>query len=162
MAEPTAADNAVIRTATSADDDFILGFVSRFSEFPLPAGRDRDTVSAGIRTDIERNLRERPPESHFFVIELDGERAGFVHLQLGRDFFGGDPTCHVSDLAIAPAFERRGLARRLLTHAEDFAREHACRRLTLSVFPGNRRARQLYEREGFSEDLMRLAKPLDH
>lgn len=154
-----------IRVATSTDDAFILGLVERFSEFPLPSGRDRDTVSAGIRRDLERHLRERPLTSHFFVIEDKGgggdeSRAGFVHLQLVDDFFGAGLLCHISDLAVSPGHEGRGLAGRLLAHTESFAREHGCVRLTLGVFPGNERARGLYARHGFEPDMLRLGKPL--
>lgn len=103
-----------IRAATSADDRFILGFVERFSEFPLPSGRNHDSFNGGIRRDLQKHLRKRPPTSHFFVIEHDGERAGFVHLQEVDDFFGRGKFCHISDLAISPEHEGRGLARRLL------------------------------------------------
>lgn len=149
-----------VRAATSADDTFILGFVERFSEFPLPPGRDRDTFNAGIRRDLEKHLRERPPTSHFFVVEEGGERAGFVHLQEVDDFFGGGLFCHISDLAISPGHEGRGLARRLLMHSEAFAREHGCVRLTLGVLPGNERARALYAGYGFQTDMLRLGMPL--
>ncbi|AWV06728.1 GCN5 family acetyltransferase [Lysobacter maris] len=156
------ADGTVrIRPATSADRDFILGFAESFSAFPLPAGRRRETVDAGVRADISRHLDERPQGSHFFVLEHDGTAAGFIHLLLGTDFFGGAPTCHVSDLAVLPAHEGRGHARRMLDHAERFAREYACTRLTLSVFPGNARARRLYEAVGYADDLLRMSKPLD-
>lgn len=150
-----------IRPALAGDEAFILGLADRFTDFPLPAGRDRAVATAAIRADLERNLRERLPSSHFFVINDAGDRAGFVHLQLVDDFFGGGPLCHISDLAIAPGHEGRGLARRLLEHSEAFGREHGCARLTLGVFPGNTRARALYERFGFDTDLLRLGKPLD-
>lgn len=150
-----------IREATREDDAFMLGLAERFTQFPLPRGRDRVTTTAGIRADLARHLRERPGTSHFLVVEHEGERAGFMHLQRVEDFFGGGVLCHVSDLAIAPGFEGRGLATRLLAHAETFAREHGCFRLTLSVFPGNARARALYERLGFGEDLVRMGKPLN-
>jgi ribosomal protein S18 acetylase RimI-like enzyme len=149
-----------IRAAQAEDEAFILSLVERFTAFPLPAGRTRDELDRGIRADLERHLRERPARSHLFVVEHDGERAGFIHLQLVEDFFSSATHCHVSDLAIAPGHEGHGLASRLLTHAEAFARERGCLRLTLSVFPGNTRARALYERHGFSTDLLRMGKPL--
>jgi ribosomal protein S18 acetylase RimI-like enzyme len=149
-----------IRPATAGDDPFILGLVERFTDFELPPGRDRATTTAGIRADLERHLRELPASSHFFIAETDGAPAGFIHLQLVDDFFGAGLLCHVSDLAIAPGQEGRGLAGRLLAFAESFARRHGCVRLTLSVFEGNARARALYERHGFGVDLLRMGKPL--
>lgn len=149
-----------IRAAQAEDDAFILSLVDRFTAFALPAGRTRAELDRGIRADLERHLRDRPATSRMFVIEHDGDRAGFVHLQFVEDFFSGDTHCHVSDLAIAPGHEGRGLAGRLLAHAEALAREHGCPRLTLSVFPGNERARALYERHGFGTDLLRMGKPL--
>lgn len=149
-----------IRAATAGDDAFILSFVESFSAFPLPADRSRETVNAGVRADIGRHLAERPAASHFFILDHDGAPAGFIHLLLGTDFFGGAPTCHISDLAVLPAQQGRGFARRLLAHAEDFARARGCARLTLSVFPGNTGARRLYETSGFVDDLLRMGKPL--
>ena len=94
------------------------------------------------------------------MIEEGGDRAGFVHLQEVDDFFGGGLFCHISDLAISPGHEGRGLARRLLMHSEAFAREHGCVRLTLGVLPGNERARALYASYGFQTDMLRLGMPL--
>ena len=94
------------------------------------------------------------------MIAQDGERAGFIHLQLVDDFFGAGLLCHISDLAVSSAQEGHGLARRLLAHSEAFARDHGCVRLTLGVFPGNERGRRLYARYGFEPDMLRLGKPL--
>jgi ribosomal protein S18 acetylase RimI-like enzyme len=152
--------NYLIRLAED-DDDFILGLVPRFVDFDLPAWRKRHECIEGIRADLVHHLDDQPANSFLFVAEdEDGERVGFMHLQKSQDFFNGRTNCHVSDLAVAPAHEGRGAARALLAHAETWAREHRCALMTLAVFPGNDKARALYEAIGYDTDLLRLAKPL--
>lgn len=148
-----------IRLAEAEDDAFILGLAERFTGFDLPAWRRRGETTAGIRRDIERHLREQPPNSYLFVAEDDdGERVGFLHLQKVVDFFTGQPNCHISDLAVVPSREGQGIGRALLAYADEWAREHHCKLVTLAAFPGNERARGLYEKHGFGVDLLRLAK----
>lgn len=152
----------LIRLARADDDAFILALAARFVECELPPWRRRGACASGLRADIERHLREQPPGSHVFVAEdEDGERAGFVHLLTVPDAFTDACNCHVADLAVVAERERRGIAGALLRFAEDWARRHHCRHLTLAVFPRNDRARALYERHGFGIDLLRMAKPLD-
>ena len=151
-----------IRPAVADDKDFILSLTPRFVAFDLPKGRRKRETQTAIRADIERALQESPPSDHFFVAEdADTTRVGFLHLQIQRDFFSGVRACHVSDLAVAPEYDGQGIGRALLARAETWARQHRCKLLTLSVFPGNTRARALYERNGFTADLLRMAKPLD-
>lgn len=141
------------------DDDFILSLVPRFVEFPLPSWRKPDECKTGIREDLLKHLEHQPPNSYLFVAEdASGERAGFIHLQRTEDFFTGRSNCHISDLAVAPSHERSGVGTALIAHAETWAREHHCALVTLAVFPGNERARALYEANGFAPDLLRLAK----
>jgi ribosomal protein S18 acetylase RimI-like enzyme len=151
----------IIRTATPDDSGFILSLAPRFVGFALPKGRRKRETLAGIRADIERALRDTPSADHFFVAgEADAQRVGFLHLQVQRDFFTGAPACHISDLAVAAGQDGRGIGRALLAHAEAWAKKHRCKLLTLSVFPANTRARALYERTGFTTDLIRMTKPL--
>jgi ribosomal protein S18 acetylase RimI-like enzyme len=155
------ADNHFLIRLAEDDDEFILGLVPRFVDFTLPAWRRRHECIEGIRKDLGRHLDEQPANSYVFVAEdAEGARAGFIHLQKTQDFFTGRGNCHISDLAVAPRHEGRGVARALLGHAEAWAREHQCQLLTLAVFPGNERARALYEAAGYGTDLLRLAKPL--
>ncbi|HTH68905.1 MAG TPA: GNAT family N-acetyltransferase [Rhodanobacter sp.] len=142
------------------DDEFILALVPRFVDFPLPPWRRRHECIEGIRDDLLRHLEDQPANSYLFVAEADGERVGFIHLQRTEDFFTGRSNCHVSDLAVAPGHEGRGIGKALLAHAEAWAREHHCQLVTLAVFPGNERARALYESTGYAPDLLRLAKPV--
>ena len=110
---------------------------------------------------IERHLHGRPETSHFFVAESEaGTPAGFLHLQSTVDFFTGAPNCHISDVAVAPGLDGRGIGSRLLAFADTFAKRRGCRFVTLSVFPANTRARALYERHGYGVELLRMTKPL--
>jgi ribosomal protein S18 acetylase RimI-like enzyme len=148
-----------IRLAHADDDEFILSLVERFVEFDLPSWRKRSETLNGIRNDIARHLRELPPASHLFVAENDDpERLGFLHLQTQRDFFTGVLNCHISDIVVAPPFERRGVGSALLAFAERWAKEHRCRHMTLGVFPGNTAAIAMYERHGYGTELLRMAK----
>ncbi|MCW8807655.1 MAG: GNAT family N-acetyltransferase [Rhodanobacter sp.] len=143
------------------DDDFILGLVTRFVDFTLPPWRRRHECIEGIRQDLLKHLEDQPANSYLFVAEDEnGDRAGFIHLQRTTDFFTGRSNCHVSDLAVLPQHEGKGIGKALLAHAEDWAREHHCQLVTLAVFPGNERARAVYEACGYSTDLLRLAKPV--
>ncbi|MCK7593686.1 GNAT family N-acetyltransferase [Pseudomarimonas salicorniae] len=152
----------LVRAAGPDDDEFILDLASRFVDFELPKWRRRNVVLEGIRRDLVRHLEDQPPGSFLFVVEDDssGERIGFLHLQLVTDFFTGHQNCHISDLAVVPAMERKGIGQALLGHAEQFARDHRCERLQLAVFPGNERARRIYEAAGYGVEMLRMVKPL--
>ncbi len=151
----------LIRLADADDDDFIIGLVSRFVDFQLPSWRRRNECIEGIRRDLHHHLQDQPANSFMFVAEdSDAQRAGFMHLQKVTDFFNGRVNCHISDLAVDRSFESRGAGHALLAHAEEWAAEHRCHLMSLAVFPGNERARSLYEKHGYDVDLVRMSKPL--
>ena len=150
-----------IRRANASDQDFILSLAPRFVAFDLPHGRGKRATLAAIRVDIQRALAASDGDHHFFVAEdAKGRNTGFVHLQVLRDFFSGKRACHISDLAVATGHDGHGIGRALLAFAQAWARDHACTWLSLAVFPGNTRARTLYERAGFTPELIRMSKPL--
>ncbi|HEY0180508.1 MAG TPA: GNAT family N-acetyltransferase [Dokdonella sp.] len=147
----------LIRLARGDDDAFVLGLAERFVAFELPPWRRRGECASAIRADLAQRLRDQPPGTHVFVAEdAAGERVGFVHLETLRDFFTGAQNCHVC--ALAAARDGEGVGSALLAFAERWAREQRCRHVTLGVFPGNERARALYERRGYGTDLLRLVK----
>lgn len=150
-----------IRPATREDACFMLSLVPRFVAFELPKARRKREVVATLRADLRRAMRETPASDHFFIAcDANRKSVAFLRLQLQRDFFSSGRACHVSDIAVAPGQDGRGIGRALLAHAESWARAHRCKLLTLSVFPANARARGLYERVGFTTDLVRMAKLL--
>ena len=61
----------------------------------------------------------------------------------------------VTNVAVAPAARRRGVARALLAALAAYGREHRLCRITLEVRVGNAAARRLYEGEGYRLDGIR-------
>ena len=127
-----------IRRATTADGGFVAGLAPSFVAFGLPGGRDPDAHAAVFARELEEALAA---DAEIYVVEDDGERLGFVHMQVRQDH-AGHPRAHVSDLAVAEAAQGRGVATELLAFAERWAVERGHDVLSLSVFATNTRARR--------------------
>lgn len=84
-------------------------------------------------------------EQKMFVLEVDGERAGIIHVVGKRQ-----STYKISPLIVAPKFQgRHGLGSRLLAHAESYARTHQARQLYCTVAEQNVAALQFFLRKDF-------------
>jgi ribosomal protein S18 acetylase RimI-like enzyme len=95
-------------------------------------------------------LMVRPHAGAVWVLDADGSVAGYLVVTLcysleynGRDAF-------VDELYVADAFRRRGFGRRALQVAETYCQMHEAHTLHLVVRPGNKAARALYQRYGFT------------
>jgi GNAT superfamily N-acetyltransferase len=79
----------------------------------------------------------------------DGRHAaGLINCFTGFSTFAGRALLNVHDLFVAPDFRRRGVARQLLSRAEEEAKHLGCCKLTLEVLELNP-ARHLYADFGF-------------
>ena len=87
------------------------------------------------------------------VAEVDGRVVG--RLSVARDQHPASP--HVADLGLMVAAELRGrgIGRRLLSAAVEWARAEGVTKLELHVFPWNEPAIRLYERFGFAREGVR-------
>ena len=61
---------------------------------------------------------------------------------------------------MAPDFEGRGIGRQLMDAARDWAIAQRFHWLSISVFEKNARAAAIYEKAGFTRDILRLVQPL--
>lgn len=106
--------------------------------------------------DERRYLRavRRHPAAAVFVADEDGHLVG--RLSLARD--PHPASAHVADLGllVAGTYRRRGLGRRLLLQAVDWAREVGVTKLELHVFPWNEPALALYDAFGFVREGYRV------
>jgi ribosomal protein S18 acetylase RimI-like enzyme len=150
-----------IRPFSPSDANFIESLIPRFSEFDLPAWRQRDEIDSANLVSLKKAMDTPETGSAIFIAEDEtGNRAGFLHLQIQTDYFNNSKIAYISDIAVDSSFEGHGIGRILLDKAEDWAREQGCSLLTLYVFSGNSRARKIYEKFGFKEEVVKYVKPL--
>ncbi|MFT5141605.1 MAG: ribosomal-protein-alanine acetyltransferase [Rhodothermales bacterium] len=108
------------------------------------------------------------PRAIFQVVEIQGVVAGYYLVRFRR----GTAAARLYSLAVAPAFQHRGLGARLVAHGETAASEAGCAVVRLEVATSNQVARALYQRSGYrqvarlpgyyenGEEGVRLEKPL--
>lgn len=58
---------------------------------------------------------------------------------------------YLCNIAVDPSFRRKGIARRMLTHVEDYCRQHGWSSVYLHVRLGDDAARSLYDTSGYKE-----------
>lgn len=151
--------NIRIRPFQASDHDFISSLTERFSDVDLPAWRSKRDVDHTNQLMLQKAMHVPELGSAIFVAETeDGRQAGFIHLQTQVDYFNGQDHGYISDLAVDTAFEGQGVGRALMNKAEEWAHQLGFKLLTLYVFAGNARARQLYEKNGFQPEIIKYAK----
>lgn len=150
-----------IRPASRADAEFVISLMPRLVEFGPPAWRDAEQMTAFDTRVINESLLDPKPSTAVFIAEDSvGTRLGFIHLHGVTEHYNHEEHGHVEDLIVAPAGEGRGVGRALLEKAEEWARSRGYRWLTLHVFAENQRAREVYRRLGYGEDMVKYVKEL--
>jgi GNAT superfamily N-acetyltransferase len=149
-----------IRQASIKDIHFIISLIPRLTEFGPPSWRNQNEMLNIDEQVLRDNLEGTPDNSIIFFIAEDLEKTplGFIHLHEGTDYYYKEKHGHIADLIVAKEGEGRGIGRLLIKKAEEWAHSKGYRWLTLSVFAQNVRARDVYNRLGFNEDVMKYVK----
>lgn len=151
----------VIRPATKADHPFIFSLSTRLAMVAQLPGRSEAELQAFQDRHMQAALQQSGGEVATLVAAMpSGPVLGFIHLHGEPDPVTGEPAGYVSMLAVVPEAEGQGIARQLMAAAEDWARGHGFRCLSLDVFASNDRARRFYSRIDFNEDSVKLYKLL--
>jgi GNAT superfamily N-acetyltransferase len=150
-----------VRDGTAADRDFVIDTARRFAAFGPPPWRSAQEVVAGEVRCLDDFFDGRLTGPALLIAEDAGAPAGFAFLEPAVDYFSGDRHGHVGMIAVTEAAEGRGAGAALMRAAEDWARACGYPKLTLNVFEGNRRARDVYERVGYRVETLRYVKMID-
>jgi ribosomal protein S18 acetylase RimI-like enzyme len=152
---------AVVRSATRADEPFLVAISARLADFPVPHWRTAQQIAEADFTILREALAHPDPATLFLIVELPGlGPVGTVFATTRSDYFTGEAHAHVEMLALEPRAEGRGLARLLMDRAEQWSRSRGYRRITLNVFDTNTRAAELYRKLGYEAETVRLHKSL--
>lgn len=106
---------------------------------------------------LEKICFSRPWSKKMLAEELENQCAAFLVAMSGTQVVGYAGLLVVADegyitnVAVFPAYRRRGVARQLIAVFDRFARGNRLAFLTLEVRPSNEAAIALYKNEGFQE-----------
>ncbi|MGB5648635.1 MAG: GNAT family N-acetyltransferase [Sedimenticolaceae bacterium] len=145
MPEP----HVVVRTVdftNTADVKHYLGLLDAYARDPMGGGKP---LPAEVRGRLAADLA-RHPGVHCLLAEHGGRAVGFASCFLGYSTFQARPLLNIHDIAVLAEWRGQSIAQRLLQAIGELARRLGCCRITLEVRTDNPRARQLYERAGFS------------
>ncbi len=104
-------------------------------------------------------------EDQLFLVADSGEGiSGFITAKISENhqipYFTADPICRIGTIAVSADQRRRGIGRKLMTAAEDWAREQGAREIHLAVMDFNKDAQSFYEAQGYGLLTRTLHKPL--
>ena len=105
--------------------------------------------------DICRKLKVNP--EWFLVGLVDGQVVATI--MAGYEGHRG----WLNYLAVAPEFQRRGLAREIVAEAERLLRKTGCPKINLQIRTSNQAVIEFYRRLGYSvDDAVSMGKRLEH
>lgn len=150
-----------IRKPRPSDRDAVLALADRLVAFG-PTTRSAADVAARERRALAETLDPVASSAELLVADVaDRGVVGVILMETRQDYFTGERHGHVAILAVAAHVEGRGIGRRLLGAAEQWAQKRGYRRLTLSVFTENMRAKQFYAHEQWRPELETYYKVID-
>ena len=129
------------------DADGVVDVLDSYASDPVGGGA---RLAAEVRERIVPALREHPAALVLLAL-ADDRAAGLLIGFYGLSTFQARPLLNVHDLAVVPEHRGSGVGRALLTEAERHAVGRSCCKLTLEVQDGNKPARSLYQRFGFTD-----------
>ncbi|SDF11710.1 ribosomal protein S18-alanine N-acetyltransferase [Sporomusa acidovorans] len=125
------ADEVCIRSMLAADVDAVLAVEQQAFETPWSR--------AAFEEEMENDL------AHYLVVVGECKLMGYGGFWLVLD------EAHVTNIALSPPYQGRGLGSLLLEHMIFAAKSLGAVSMTLEVRPSNAAARKLYARRGFVE-----------
>ncbi|MEZ5297426.1 MAG: ribosomal protein S18-alanine N-acetyltransferase [Ilumatobacteraceae bacterium] len=138
-----------LRRGHPADDHITIEPMRRRDLKAIMPIEDAAYPTSWSKRIFETELDQVPSGSRYYVTARDGREivgyAGIWHL-IDPD---GDQA-HVTNIVVAEAHRRRGVASRLMSHLARVAREKGCVAWTLEVRAGSTGAQEMYRRFGFA------------
>ncbi len=150
-----------IRKATPNETEAMLALFPRLADFEIPAQRIAKHLWQGDAALLRAWSRGEAPHCLVWVA-VDDHNAilGVALVSLREELLSHEPSAHLEVIVVDDRAEGNGIGQALIREAEQAARERGALTMTLHVFASNTRARQVYERLGYSGELIRYIKYL--
>lgn len=150
----------IIEKGDPADCEEMLTLFPRLVSFDVPNGRNSGHLWGGDADLLRKWARDGDDDCIVHVAKnTDGSIIGVTMVTLRPELLSRSPSAHLEVITVAESAEGQGVGKELMAAAEAGARNRGAHSMTLFVFSKNTRARRVYERAGFDEELIRCIKP---
>ena len=150
-----------VRAATVEDGQAMVALLPRLAAFEIPDFREPRHLWQGDQALLESWLAGNADNCQVHVAVDDSEQViGLTLVSLRPELLSNEPSAHLEAIVVAEGNQGAGVGEALLSNAETAARGAGAKTLTLTVFATNHRARALYERMGYTGELIRNIKVL--
>ena len=151
-----------MRPAGPGDASFITSLAGRLAAVSRLPWLPRQATDRFAAEGCEEAAAAIGQPGHVVLIATGepDQRLGFVHARPDQSVFTGKRVGYISTVVVPASAAGRGVGRRLMLGAEEWARRQGCSLMTLEVFGQNTAAREVYGRLGYQEQTLKLAKPL--
>jgi len=150
-----------IRKGTPADASEIEALLPRLADFEVPGHRVPEDLWLGDKAMMQQWSKGNRPDVDVAVAIVDNGVVGIAIISEKAEMLSGQPSVHLETIAIAANMEGNGIGAALMQETEKMAIERGATCISLHVFSANTRARALYERHGFTGELMRYYKSIE-
>lgn len=148
-----------IRAAEAKDEDSICTLLPQLADFNVPERRNPDDLWQGDAALVKQIIAGEAPDSFCQVAVDDADGIlGVIVVTMREELMSHAPSAHLEAIVVAPQARGQRLGERLLAHCESEAKARGAQSLSLHVFSNNQRARNLYVKSGFDEELIRATK----
>ena len=155
-------DEYKITTGGSEHHDAMVALLPLLASFELPRDRVAEHLWHGDRDMISAWARGSKPECFARVaLAREGALLGFAFVSMREEMMSHAPSAHLEVLVVAQTARRLGLGATLSNAAEAEAAARGAQSITLHVFGNNKRARSLYSKLGYDEEILRCTKRLE-
>jgi ribosomal protein S18 acetylase RimI-like enzyme len=147
-----------IRPATAADGAAVLDLAPRLTEGVAP-WRDQARALIAARNWLTGSLTDAAAGTGIVFVATSPPTLGVLSMRPTRHFTG-EHDGYIGELAVAEHAARHGIGRALIDAAESWARDAGLANLTLHTGSYNTTARAFYAALGFTEEEVRLTRPV--
>lgn len=154
-----------IRPGRLSDVDAIAAMMPDLASFETLAGRNPKDLWEGDLATLHRWRDGKEPSVMVHVAEATGGTPsgaveGFTMVRLREEAMSHEPSSHLEAIVVHENARGAGLGKKLLANAEHHAKLAGAKTMTLHVFEKNVRARAVYKKSGYDEEIIRDIKQL--
>jgi len=123
--------------------------------------RDPQKMEEAQLKIAEESLNDPSPDTEIFVVEEEtGELLGFLEVKPHKDFLSGIEQGNIVAIAVSSKGEGKGVGKRLMEKAEEWAHQKGYHQIILNVFAKNDRAVNFYKHLNYETEVLKMVKEI--